>query len=231
MLEIMSRETIWRARVCPCRRCPGELADGRRRSVASAGPLQQGEQAAGAEAAVDDELAQIEATALLDLDGPYAGIVRDEDGGLGARPGHAPKPANQLTWDGASLYCNGRGKRLPTEAEREFAARGRIGRRFRWGEQQPRCDEVVWGRQSGMPCGPSPPTPGLGPLDVGTAPLDRTPEDVRDMGGNVMEWAPLITENQMNELNMMMKTNGAASDTKLTTSDGVAMRHDIERLQ
>src|ERR1043165_9572516 len=43
-----------------------------------------------------------------------------------------------------------------------------------------------WGRGKGMPCASSSLSPG--PVDVGTAPLDRTPEGVRDLGGNVMEW-------------------------------------------
>jgi serine/threonine-protein kinase len=128
---------------------------------------------------------------LLDLLPPYSGIVRGPEGVFKARPGDERKPAVQLTWDGASQYCKGRGKRLPTEAEWELAARGsgRGGRRFPWGERPALyCDEVAWGRDAEMPCGPAPAAPQLGPLEVGAAPLDRTPEDVRDMGGNVMEW-------------------------------------------
>jgi formylglycine-generating enzyme required for sulfatase activity len=123
---------------------------------------------------------------LLDLLPPYAGIVRNADGSFQARPGDEHEPVGQITWDGAALYCKGRGKRLPTEAEWEFAARGRTARRFPWGEQEPRCDEVAWGRNKGMPCAPASLEPG--PLPVGTAALDRTPEGVRDLGGNVMEW-------------------------------------------
>ncbi|HWO25863.1 MAG TPA: bifunctional serine/threonine-protein kinase/formylglycine-generating enzyme family protein [Kofleriaceae bacterium] len=129
---------------------------------------------------------------LLDLLPPYAGLMRvadadsNADGDFIARPGYEHKPVGLLTWDGASLYCKGRGKRLPTEAEWELAARGRTARRFPWGEQEPRCDEVAWGRDNDMPCTPRSLEPG--PLAVGTAPLDRTPEGVRDLGGNVMEW-------------------------------------------
>jgi eukaryotic-like serine/threonine-protein kinase len=132
--------------------------------------------------------AYLEGVRLADLLPPYATIVRGADGDFTAVPGYERKPAGQLTWDGASLYCKSRGKRLPTEAEWELAARGRTGRRFPWGEQEPRCEDVVWGRAKGRPCGPGAPSGGLGPLEVGAAPLDRTPEDVRDLGGNVMEW-------------------------------------------
>jgi serine/threonine-protein kinase len=125
---------------------------------------------------------------LLDLDETYAGVVREADGSFRARPGQEREPAGQITWDGASLYCKAHGKRLPTEAEWEHAARGQTGRRFPWGEQQPRCGEAAWGRDEDMPCNPVPWASGLGPVDVETAPLDRTPEGARDLGGNVMEW-------------------------------------------
>jgi formylglycine-generating enzyme required for sulfatase activity/predicted Ser/Thr protein kinase len=128
----------------------------------------------------------IDGKRILDLMPPYAGITRTPDGDFVARPGDEHKPVGQITWDGASLYCKGRGKRLPTEAEWERAARGLTARRFPWGEQEPACDQVAWGRLAGMPCALRSREPG--PVAVGTAPLDRTPEGVRDLGGNVMEW-------------------------------------------
>ncbi len=123
---------------------------------------------------------------LLDLLPPGAGIVRTADGDFVARPGEEQNPVGQITWDGASLYCKGRGKRLPTQAEWELAARGRTARRFPWGEGEPGCDEVAWGRDRDMPCAPRFLEPG--PMAVGAAPLDRTTEGVHDLGGNVMEW-------------------------------------------
>ena len=112
------------------------------------------------------------------------GIERRADGTFAAKPGKDDLPVIQVTWDGASRYCRHVGKRLPTEAEWELAARGVSRRRFPWGDAAPRCDGVRFGRGKGGGCADPPAT--LAP--VGTSPQDVTPSGIHDLGGNASEW-------------------------------------------
>jgi len=123
---------------------------------------------------------------LLDLYPVYLGIGFDE----GPRrrffvhSGYENKPVVQVTWDAAFQFCAARGKRLPTEAEWEFAARGNTPRRYPWGDEEPRCDGTVLARDKGAVCAGF----SLGPSAVTDSWQDWTAEHVADMGGNVMEW-------------------------------------------
>jgi len=132
----------------------------------------------------NDRYVQSGGVRLLDLDHGYSGI-RQADGTFQVRPGFETKPVVQVTWFGALLYCRASGRRLPTEAEWELATRGAAGRAFPWGdERDPACSGVAYGRGKNAPCA----SQGDGPADVGTSKLDRTPEGINDLGGNVAEW-------------------------------------------
>jgi formylglycine-generating enzyme required for sulfatase activity len=127
--------------------------------------------------------------ALIDLDRATASITGERVGGgpnlrFVIAPGAEEQPLEGVTWDGAVRYCRDQGKRLPTEAEWEAAARGRERRRFPWGHEPPRCDAVVFGRDDARGC----PARRAVHQPVGTSPQDVTPTGIHDLGGSVSEW-------------------------------------------
>ncbi len=111
--------------------------------------------------------------------------IEHQKGLFSTLPALKRKPARLMTWPAAQRYCEEQGKRLPTEAEWEFAARGSEGRRFPWGATEPRCDGVAFARLKGMACERFQTDP---LADVGTSKQDRTPLGIYDLGGNVSEW-------------------------------------------
>jgi len=102
------------------------------------------------------------------------------------------RPAVGLTWPDAEAYCKWAGKRLPTEAEWEKAARGTDGRRYPWGHMQPFVDIANYNRGVWVSDAITlvPVTSGLEGMSVrhGTKEGGKSPYGLFHMAGNAAEW-------------------------------------------
>ncbi len=96
------------------------------------------------------------------------------------RPQHYDRPIANVEWAEADAYCKWAGKRLPTEAEWEKAARGTDGRTYPWGNIHPtrlhaNLGKEIWSNHAAL-------------LPVGTLEEGKSPYGIYDMAGNVWEW-------------------------------------------
>ena len=89
-------------------------------------------------------------------------------------------PALYVTWSEASDFCRAQGKRLPTEAEWEKAARGDSGNLFPWGQRAPTPALAMFGQYHAHEI------PIVAPVDSGEE--GRSPYGMHHMAGNAAEW-------------------------------------------
>jgi formylglycine-generating enzyme required for sulfatase activity len=101
-------------------------------------------------------------------------------------------PAVGMSWSAAAAYCKWVGRRLPTEAEWEKAARGTDGRRYPWGHMQPFVDIANYNRGLWVSEAVTlvPVNSGIEGMSVrhGLKEGGRSPYGLFHMAGNAAEW-------------------------------------------
>jgi formylglycine-generating enzyme len=120
---------------------------------------------------------------------PPNGVDENRRSNWGVR-GRESHPVNCVDWHQACEYAKWAGKRLPTEEEWEWAARGGDeARLYPWGNEPPN-NQLCWngeGNDLGF-CNRESTSP------VGSYPKGNSRHGLKDMAGNVWEWTTSASE-------------------------------------
>lgn len=170
-----------RATVAPFRLSPHEVTNRKFAAFVTATGHVTGPERSGTGYVWTDKWRAVKGANWRQPHGPGSSIAGKDD-----------HPVVQVSQRDAAAYCAWRDRRLPTEAEWEFAARGTDGRRYTWGNTAPVQSGVLSKRRANYgtdSCCSADDTDGYRTTaPVGSFPAGRSPFGIDDMAGNVWEW-------------------------------------------